>query len=127
MKGGRIAFPQEYYGKDTGNYTVENGNNYSSRAQLQGCANFIGPDLQFGQSGGKGRKGRRSVGKGRGNKISGNNNNNNRAGTKARNNRSKKTKRGSQKVRRSRSKRATKNNRNNAVSGMKSSCGYRRK
>lgn len=123
MKGGRIAFPQEYYGKDTGNYTVENGNNYSSRAQLQGCANFIGPDLQFGQSGGKGRKGRRSVGKGRGNKRSGNNNNNNRAG----NNRSKKTKRGSQKVRRSRSKRATKNNRNNAVSGMKSSCGYRRK
>ena len=74
MKGGRIAFPQEYYGKETGNYTVENGNNYSSRAQLPGCANFIGPDLHFGQSGGKGRKGKRSLRKG-GNKRSGNNNN----------------------------------------------------
>lgn len=124
MKGGRIALPQEYYGKETGNYTVENGNNYSSRAQLPGCANFIGPDLQFGQSGGKGRKGRRSVRKGRGKKQSGNNNraeNNNRAGNNKRSNRK------SQKARRPRSRKATKNNRNNAVSGMKSSCGYRRR
>ena len=125
MKGGRIAFPQEYYGKDTGNYTVENGNNYSSRAQMADCSNFIGPDLRFGQSGGKGTKKRNNKKR----------NNNNRPVRKvSRKKSAKKQSNGSMKkrvVRRS-GKKTNRNNGNNkgnnAVRGMGgSSCGYRRR
>ena len=126
MKGGRIAFPQEYYGKDTGNYTVENGNNYSSRAQMADCSNFIGPDLRFGQSGGKGTKKRSNKKR---------NNNNNRPVRKvSRKKSAKKQSNGSMKkrvVRRS-GKKTNRNNGNNkgnnAVRGMGgSNCGYRRR
>ena len=52
MKGGRIALPAEYLSEqDTGNYSVENGQVYGSRAQM-GCENRIGPD-HYVQNGGR--------------------------------------------------------------------------
>ena len=55
MKGGRIALPIEYFSEQqSGNYTVENGNNFNSRAQID-CTNTIGPDLNV-QNGGVRRK-----------------------------------------------------------------------
>ena len=48
MKGGRIALPIEYLSEtNSGNYSVENGNNFQSRAQMN-CGDSYGPDLHVG-------------------------------------------------------------------------------
>jgi hypothetical protein len=60
MKGGRIALPSEYFtGKNSGNYSEENGNNYTQGGQ-QNCGDSYGPDLLVQNGGRKRRSARKS-------------------------------------------------------------------